>query len=343
MSANKVNELQAELPKLRQYTDDLTIDPVAAVSGLISVCDTQKDIARKHGFAFCAGLLEEWLMELIAINVGFKELNGRHKDDELFVFQFFIQDVIQNLEGYFTGLASTGNDSKAQVEVRLPSVRMLQTWRPSLDPNKSISETPATVIAEPEKVETAPVVAAQPTPVVEAMLVQEVAQSAEAAPASVAQVAAAPVALKGQASATSHLYLLCKSAVTRGESASFAIPIQQVVQVIISQPIIALPNATPGYLGILNLRGETVPVLRCDDREEIETSTGKDYIVIATIEGKKFGFRMEQVLSVSDLDAGTFQESRDLLAQARSSWVTHLARKDDEIVLVMDLAKALVA
>jgi purine-binding chemotaxis protein CheW len=292
-------------------------------------------------------------MELIAIHVGFKELNGRHKDDELFVFQFFIQDVIQNLEGYFAGLATSGNDSKAQVEVRLPSVRMLQTWRPSLDPNKAVTVSPAAPVVEPVKVEPAPEVekaepqpvfeaVVPPAPVVEAAPVQEAAPAKEAS-APVSHVAAAPVALKSHASASSHLYLMCKSAVTRGESASFAIPIQQVVQVIISQPIIALPNATPGYLGILNLRGETIPVLRCDDREEIESTTGKDYIVIATIEGKKFGFRMEQVLSVSGLDAGTFQESRDLLSQARSSWVTHLARKDDEIVLVMDLAKALVA
>jgi chemotaxis signal transduction protein len=153
------------------------------------------------------------------------------------------------------------------------------------------------------------------------------------------------------AAAGVHLqYLMCRASAP-GLSGStqlraFAIPVRQILEVIDHQVVNPLPYSRPGISGMLNFRGDPLPILVCDDHGGDAAALKwqrKGYIVIARIGEKTFGFQMEQVLSVSHLDPKLFQKPEGVLGNEESSWVTHLVRTEGDVIMIMDLNRAMVA
>lgn len=86
----------------------------------------------------------------------------------------------------------------------------------------------------------------------------------------------------------------------------FAVPIANVVEVIKSQVLSPIPIERKGLKGLLNLRGDVIPVLSLPQLES-ESHSLTHYIVIALVNEQRFGFQVEKVHQVVTLDANAFQ------------------------------------
>jgi chemotaxis signal transduction protein len=145
-----------------------------------------------------------------------------------------------------------------------------------------------------------------------------------------------------------HQYLICRASVAeeRNQSRTFAIPVRQVLEVIDYQVVNPLPYPRAGIAGMLNFRGDPLPILVCEDHGGDRAAAAwqrKGYIVIARIDDRTFGFQMEQVLSVTTLNPTEFQQPEGVFEKSASTWITHLARVEADVLMVMDLNRALAA
>ena len=323
---------EGRLGFLREAAGDVVANPNASLTKMIKLCTEIESNFRSVGFTHSAELFGEFIGNIRAIGESFTELGERASPDDGFVLQFFLTDVVQSFESYFESL-KTGEDSEAKASEFRPAVKILSSWRP----------TAAELVPEPVVLSIVPPVAAEksapaPVPVASANL-----ESIAAA------IATNKVTTSVRAIEESNKYLICRGPATAPKSQArvFAIPVQQVIEVIDRQPVSALPFPRAGLEGILNFRGDPLPVLVCFDRNDdgatVEPSIGKSYVVIANVDERKFGFQMENVLSVTDLDQSRFENPGSWLSPNGGTWVTHLVKQGEDVILVMDLKKAVAA
>ncbi len=87
----------------------------------------------------------------------------------------------------------------------------------------------------------------------------------------------------------------------------FAVPIGAVVEVIKSQSLSPTPVERENLNGLLNLRGDVLPILNLP-QIEISNDYQPQYIVIAMIQEQRFGFQVEKVHQVISFDIAKFQK-----------------------------------
>ncbi len=92
--------------------------------------------------------------------------------------------------------------------------------------------------------------------------------------------------------------------VCRARNERYGIPIRAVVEVLPMCRLTDYPQAPPWFSGMLNLRGELIPVLDVSarincTRRSIQAS---DFILVVDIEGKRFGLVFREVFGVLKVD-----------------------------------------
>ena len=123
----------------------------------------------------------------------------------------------------------------------------------------------------------------------------------------------------------------------------FGIPIAEVVQIIGMQKITEIPEFPVYARGIINLRGEIIPII------DVRTSHCKpfmDYndrtcIVVTDIQGKYFGFVVDQVDEVTEIPETSITPPPHMGNDVAARYLTGVARIKDKLVLIMDVRKFL--
>lgn len=99
---------------------------------------------------------------------------------------------------------------------------------------------------------------------------------------------------------------------------------------------------TPHYLqGVMNLRGNIIPVVNLRtkfDMEEKETDD-RTAIVIITIEGTNIGFIVDRVEEVLAVDKEQFSKPPSFDTSIDSEFISKMARTKEGVVMVLDLLK----
>lgn len=93
--------------------------------------------------------------------------------------------------------------------------------------------------------------------------------------------------------------------ICRARDERYGIPIQSVLEVLQMCRLTDYPQAPPWFSGMLNLRGELIPVLDVSARINCTRRSidALDFIVVVEIENKRFGLVFREVLSVFTVDS----------------------------------------
>jgi len=121
----------------------------------------------------------------------------------------------------------------------------------------------------------------------------------------------------------------------------FAIAIEHIVEVIKSQPLSTPPHKRKNLRGLLNLRGEVLPIL---NMEEILTENDQKstYVVVSQVEDMRFGFQVESVHQVVTLDPKVFQAVEGLSTENQGV-VTHFCQTEDKTISILRLNELVAA
>lgn len=123
----------------------------------------------------------------------------------------------------------------------------------------------------------------------------------------------------------------------------FGIPISDVVQIISMQEITPLPDF-PDYLkGVINLRGNIIPVIDIRIRfgkpeAEYNEST---CIIVTSIEDSYIGFIVDSVDEVTDLDEDNIAPAPKVSKNITNRYLSGIGQIEDNVVLLLDVTKIL--
>jgi purine-binding chemotaxis protein CheW len=119
---------------------------------------------------------------------------------------------------------------------------------------------------------------------------------------------------------------------------TFGLQVTDVIETIRVVAIAPVPSATRDLLGVVNVRGNVIPVFDlCRTLELSERPLSlRMYIVIASVEGEPLGILVDDVLDVVTVPMDRFQISRAVTGP--DSFTAGVVRIGDELLTVLDLA-----
>jgi purine-binding chemotaxis protein CheW len=130
----------------------------------------------------------------------------------------------------------------------------------------------------------------------------------------------------------------------------FCIPVDQVLQILRLEDLIAIPKPPPFVEGVINLRGDIIPVVSLRARLEItgdETAgTGapdqrKRRLVIARVGGKSYGLDVDEVREIVEIEESGISTDAATMFGVRADFLLGMARREEGVYMVLDLPRVL--
>ena len=120
-------------------------------------------------------------------------------------------------------------------------------------------------------------------------------------------------------------------------SEAMALPIEVVKEAVNVDRIVPVPRAPEFVEGVMNLRGEVLPIISLANLlgSEVEQNEGKK-VIVAHLNGAEVGLLVKEIkgiLRVSEADVSPLSEVAREAAQAFSGAI----RRDDDLILVLDM------
>lgn len=123
----------------------------------------------------------------------------------------------------------------------------------------------------------------------------------------------------------------------------YAIEITKVKEIILVEGITRVPQMPTYIEGIINLRGNVIPVLDLRKRFEVGKADFGEHtrIVITRMEGRIIGMIVDAVLRVMKIPKSLIQPPPDTIASVAGEYLIGVAKLDDHMQLLLDIEKVL--
>lgn len=125
-------------------------------------------------------------------------------------------------------------------------------------------------------------------------------------------------------------------------SEEFAMPLLSVREVIGVPEFTPIPQAPSYYLGMMNLRGQVISVIDLRTKLGVKgNKSAETSVVIIDLGENSMGLMVDSVNSVLTPTAENISAPPDLAKTPASEFVTSVYRKEDHLILVLDILKVL--
>lgn len=121
---------------------------------------------------------------------------------------------------------------------------------------------------------------------------------------------------------------------------SYGIPISAVDNIVRMQRITRVPKAQSYYNGVINLRGEIVPVMSIRRRFALadDELTGKSRIIIVKLKDQSsIGLIVDEVREVVNLDASTIEKPSFKLSEEKAAFLAGIGKNGDGLISLLDI------
>lgn len=123
----------------------------------------------------------------------------------------------------------------------------------------------------------------------------------------------------------------------------YGIDIMNVKEISQYQEIIKVPNAPSFVEGIINFRGNVIPVISLRKRFNMKESIiGKDSrIIIISIGQKEVGFLVDEASQTIRLDDSDIDPTPDIISGDAREFITGIGKLDNGLLILINLEKVL--
>ena len=123
----------------------------------------------------------------------------------------------------------------------------------------------------------------------------------------------------------------------------YALDIMRIKEIIRPQKLTPVPKAPSFIEGVINLRGAVIPVADMRKRfdQPIDADTRKNRIVICALGRKNIGLLVDEVTEVKRFGRKEIAPSPQFIHGAQADYFLGVARRDDELIMLIDLEKVL--
>lgn len=120
----------------------------------------------------------------------------------------------------------------------------------------------------------------------------------------------------------------------------YGIDISNVDNIVRMQRITRVPKSQPYYVGVINLRGEVVPIMSLRRRfglEEDVYEAATRIIIIRLLDQSMIGFVVDEVQEVVNLDPATIEKPAFKLDEENASFLAGIGKEGDELISLLDI------
>jgi len=121
----------------------------------------------------------------------------------------------------------------------------------------------------------------------------------------------------------------------------YGVDIAAVESIIKLQPITAIPRAPDFVEGVINLRGNVLPVIDLRQRFQMERGepTKETRIIVAEVEGLTIGMVVDAVSEVLRVPEDAIQPPPPAVAAGDSAYITGIAKVNQRLITLLDLGR----
>lgn len=123
----------------------------------------------------------------------------------------------------------------------------------------------------------------------------------------------------------------------------FGVPISDVVQIIGQQEITPVPDSPHYAKGVINLRGDIIPVIDVRLRfgkEEVEYDE-HTCIIVTKIDESHFGFIVDSVDEVTNIGDDNISPPPKMSKDRTNAYLTGIGKVENKVVMLLDTSKIL--
>lgn len=119
----------------------------------------------------------------------------------------------------------------------------------------------------------------------------------------------------------------------------FCVDIGNVSAITEYRDITSVPNSPTYIEGVVNLRGDIIPVVNLKRRFNIDDTTVSDdtRIVNINFNGNDIGFLVDEASQVLRIDKDMIEPAPEIIKGKGSAYISGIAKIDDRIAIVLDL------
>jgi purine-binding chemotaxis protein CheW len=125
----------------------------------------------------------------------------------------------------------------------------------------------------------------------------------------------------------------------------FAVQVEAVLEILDMQPVFRVPEAPPHMLGLIDLRGRSVPVLDLRTKlglPRIPPTETMRILVLEVVAGGRLlvlGLVADRVVEVIALGEDEIEPAPDIGARWRSDYIRGVGRRNGQFVIIFNLAR----
>ena len=125
-------------------------------------------------------------------------------------------------------------------------------------------------------------------------------------------------------------------------SEEYAVPLLTIREVVALPKVAPIPQAPPYFLGLMNLRGNIIPLVDLRLKMGIQASSkSESVVVILDIETTLIGMMVDSINHVLNAPRDKIAPAPKPDKSGKYNYITGVYRKDTNLVLILDIKNAL--
>lgn len=117
----------------------------------------------------------------------------------------------------------------------------------------------------------------------------------------------------------------------------FGIDITRIVEILKRQKVFQLPNLPDFVAGVINLRGEVIPVIDLRRRFGVEDIRGKERIVVIRFGREKIGLSVDDIKEIINLDPSEISSPPSIFRGLKTEYMNGIGRRNERIIVILNL------
>ncbi len=123
----------------------------------------------------------------------------------------------------------------------------------------------------------------------------------------------------------------------------YAVEITKVKEIILPEGVTHIPQVPEFIEGIINLRGNVIPIIDLRKRFGLPTRERDDHtrIIVTRMEGRIVGLIVDSVSQVMKIPKANVQPPPDTIATIAGEYILGIGKVDDRMLILLDIEKIL--
>ena len=121
----------------------------------------------------------------------------------------------------------------------------------------------------------------------------------------------------------------------------FGVDIEKLVEILRAQRIYHLPQLPSFFSGVIDVRGDVVPLVDLRIRFGFQAASPKERIIIVRLGGEKVGLLVDGVKDIVDLQPDEEIKTPSMVTGLKAEYLAGLAKKGNRIIVLLNIETVL--